>query len=108
MEMDKFVEILKLFETYQNLLSEEQFNVLSSYLEEGLMNSEIAENNAVSRQAVGKTFKSAVAKLENFETALGFVRFKETLTKSLSIITEALEKGDKKKALAEISKLKEL
>jgi predicted DNA-binding protein YlxM (UPF0122 family) len=108
MEIEKFAEILKLFETYQNLLSDEQFNVLSSYLEEGLMNSEIAENNSISRQAVGKTFKTAVSKLENLETALGIVKFRETLTKSLDKISDFLENGNTKQALLEISKLKEL
>ena len=72
------------------------------------MSSEIAENNAVSRQAVSKTLKTAIAKLESLENAVKFVEFKANLRKSLDKIEIFLQNEDTKQAVLEISKLKEL
>ena len=107
MKIAKFVEILKLFEVYQNCLSLEQFRVLSSFLEQGFEPTEIAENSSISRQAVNKTLNTAIKKHENLENKLKFLQFRENFSNSLDKIAKLVENGNTKQALLEIQVLKE-
>ncbi len=74
MKIEENVRLCRLFDLYSPLLSQSQQDIMNDYLLFNLTNSEIAENRAVSRQAVKDAISKGSKKLEEFETKLGFLQ----------------------------------
>ena len=60
----------KLFDYYQNLLTEKEQNIFKDYYQDDLSLQEIADNLNISKSAVGKTIKIVEQKLDNYEQIL--------------------------------------
>lgn len=71
MVLEKSVRLCLLNDFYGALLTENQRQVLDSYLNFNLQLVEISENLHITRQAVLDTIKKATKKLEEFENKLG-------------------------------------
>jgi hypothetical protein len=70
----KTVRINRLFDAYRNLLTEKQRTFLHHYFQEDYTLGEIAEQFAISRQAVYEHIKRAEQVLEDCEAKLQLVR----------------------------------
>ncbi len=62
--------IIKLYDIYKNLLTENQQEYFEEYYFEDLSLSEISENKNVSKSFVGKTINTIEKKLATYEKAL--------------------------------------
>lgn len=67
--MDR-IYLNKLFDYYQNLLTEKEINIFKDHYEDDLSLQEIADNLNISKSAVGKTLKIAETKLYDYEQKL--------------------------------------
>lgn len=74
MILDKSVRLCLLNDFYSTMLTENQQEVLDSYLNYNLPLVEISENLNITRQAVLDTIKKASKKLEEFESKLGMLK----------------------------------
>lgn len=74
MILDKSVRLCLLNDFYGTMLTENQQEVLDSYLNYNLPLVEISENLNITRQAVLDTIKKASKKLEEFESKLGMLK----------------------------------
>ena len=99
MKLDDVVRLNELFDTYGELLTNYQRDVLSDFLKYNLTFSEIAENRRVSRQASFIVLNKCIKKLEGFEEKVGAVRAKKEYKEKISAAVNFLEKGDVKSAL---------
>ena len=70
MSLEKNLKLAKLFDIYGPLLSENQFDIYSDFLNNDLTLSEVAENRKITRQAVKDVVSKVEAKLLEFETKL--------------------------------------
>ncbi len=91
MKVEENLKLAKLYDTYGLLLSQGQQNILVSYLYDDLTVSEIAENLAVSRQAIMDSITKAEKKLYFYEDKLKFLKKIEQLTEE----NETLRKENK-------------
>lgn len=72
--MKDLSKISILIDFYGKLLTPKQLLYLTDYYFEDLSLSEIAENNAISKNAVYDSIKKAVSELERYETILGVIK----------------------------------
>ena len=72
--MEKRVEHTFLIDIYGPLLTSKRLEALKLYYEEDLTYQEIAERMGISRQAVHGAIKSALTRLEEYESILGLAR----------------------------------
>lgn len=93
--MEKNVQISILLETYGELLTSKQYQMLDDYYNNDLSLSEIAENENITRQAVRDNLKKGENKLFEYEEKLGIM--KKTLMQEQKIAN----------ILSEITKIKE-
>jgi hypothetical protein len=77
------VYLNNLFDIYESLLNDREKEIFSSYYEEDLSLSEIADNLSVTRNAVHKTIKTVEEKLLNYETKLRIYDKKESIIKAI-------------------------
>ena len=75
-----------LFDIYKDLLTKTEQETFEYYYIEDLSLQEIADNKNISKSSVGKTLKSAIEKLEEYETILHNY---ETKTKIEEILLES-------------------
>ena len=68
--LDKAIEVIELYDIYQDLLTEKQREYLESYYYNNYSISEISENMNVSRNAVHDQLKRTVQKLYDYESKL--------------------------------------
>ncbi len=68
--LDKSIEIIKLYDLYQDLLTDKQKMYFEDYYFEDFSLAEIAEDNNVSRNAVFDQVKRTVKKISEFEAKL--------------------------------------
>ncbi len=73
LSMEKNVRVSMLCEIYGKLLTKKQFEVLTDYYNNDLSLSEIAQNNAITRQAVRDIIKKGESKLFELEEKLLFM-----------------------------------
>ena len=73
MDLNKVVEIGILFETYKELLTQKQREIVSLYYDEDYSLGEISENLGVSRQGIYDTLKRSEKILKDYESKLGLV-----------------------------------
>ena len=81
--MKKIVYYNKLFDVYKNLLKEDEVETFSDYYEEDLSMQEIADNQSISKSAVGKKISNVEKKLVNYEESLNIVKKNEVLEELL-------------------------
>ena len=84
MRIDERTKLTLLFDEYGKLLSEKQFEVMDKHLNLDISESEMAELENGSRQAIHDAIKKAKKQLLEFEDKCGFVEFKLNLNKDLS------------------------
>ena len=72
MSLEKNLRYAKLFDLYSGLLSKNQLEIYSDFLNNDLTLSEVAENRKITRQAVKDVVSKVEQKLDEFESKLGF------------------------------------
>ena len=77
--MKDLIKLNKLYDCYGELLTDKQKDYFTSYYFDNLSLQEIAENNQVSRTAVGNSLKQTNKKLEEFERVIKNVKFKDEI-----------------------------
>lgn len=107
--MDKKIEISWLLDFYGKLLTDKQFNVMTTYFYEDASLSEIAEDMGVSRQAVHDIIGRGEALLFEYEDKLGLLKQFQFMKESLEGINKRLRKcsseEEKQNICDEIDKL---
>lgn len=73
------LKIVKLIDTYGKLLTDKQFEIMTSYYFDNLTLSEIGDNFSISRQAVNDCLTQSTKILLNFEEKLGCVKKNDNL-----------------------------
>jgi len=68
--LDKAIEVIELYDVYQDLLTEKQKGYMESYYYNNYSITEISENMNVSRNAVHDQLKRTVKKLYDYELKL--------------------------------------
>lgn len=71
--MKEQLYLTSLYDMYSSLLTDKQQAYFEDYYFNNLSLSEIAENNDISRSAIGKTLKEIEVKLNNYEDKLMLV-----------------------------------
>ena len=94
MQIDELNFYTKLFDTYGKLLSAKQFEVMDKLLNYNLGESELAELESGSRQAVHDAVSKAKKQLLDFESKCGIVASKEDVKSKLLDVKVFLEKSD--------------
>ena len=100
-------EKITLYDIYGQLLSDKQRRYFEWYYFEDLSLAEIAENAAVSRQAIQVMLESAVKKMVHYESVLGIAKKQTKKNKLIDIIASA-ENRDVIDLSEVLSTLKEL
>ena len=103
--MKKDLKISELNETYGDLLTARQRDMVESYYDYDLSLAEIAQNEGVTRQAVHDAIAKAVEQLNSYERALGTLALKETVKSCLDEIKTQIVSGNSEVALDLIVKL---
>ena len=67
---EKYIYYNNLYDIYSNLLTAKERETFKDYYQEDLSLSEIADNNNISKSAVGKMVKTILDKLDNYEKIL--------------------------------------
>lgn len=98
--LDKSIEVIELYDIYQELLTKKQQEYLESYYYNNYSISEISQNLNVSRNAVHDQLKRTVKKLYDYEEKLGL---KQSEKKRKAIIKKIREEEN----LSEIHNLVE-
>lgn len=83
MPIDERTWLTLLFDEYGKLLSEKQFDVLDKHLNLDISESEMAELENGSRQAIHDALTKAKKQLIDMEEKCGFVAFKQELKNDL-------------------------
>lgn len=84
MSLEKNLRYAKLFDIYSGLLSKNQLEIYTDFLNNDLTLSEVAENRGITRQAVKDVVSKVEQKLDEFESKLG-------LSKRLDDLLEQIE-----------------
>ena len=103
--MEKNVKISILCQLYGKLLTEKQYEFIDDYYNNDLSLSEIAENNAITRQAVRDIIKKGEKKLFEYEEKLLFMKRmlnqEKKIEKALSELTK-IQKDYSDKEIANV------
>ena len=83
MKLVKDENLAKLFDLYQNILSQTQKDFLQDFIYRDLTLSEIAENNMISRQAASDAIKKGISKIQDIEDKIGFLKIIECLEEQI-------------------------
>lgn len=89
--MKDIVGYARMLDIYGGILTEKQYDILESYYCRDLTLEEIAENHAVSRQAVHYAMKNAEEKIQKLEAQLHIMEKYDTLEKKLTEVRTAAE-----------------
>jgi len=79
--MEKKVYYAKLYDYYGNLLTVRQQGNFEDYYFNDLTLKEIADNHEVSRNAISKTLKEVLLKLDYYEENIGLLKNKKEIEK---------------------------
>ena len=105
--MEKNVEISMLCQTYGNLLTKKQLEILIDYYDNDLSLSEIAENHNITRQAVRDNKKKGEKKLFEYEEKLKIMKRTLKREKKIEEILEELTKIQSSYSDKEVNKILE-
>lgn len=86
LSLDNRNDILELIDSYQDLLTEKQRNIIAAYFQYDLSLSEIAENEGISRAAVADALNKSIEKMKELEALLGLIKLKKHINKCESEI----------------------
>ena len=103
--MEKLVQVARLFDTYGSLLNEKQRDVINCYYNEDLSLNEIAQNNNKSKQAISDMIQRSVDKLFEFENELSLLKKKDDLKDNLSLLRELIESSNENEAIKKIDQM---
>ena len=92
--MAKDLSVATLLDTYGNMLTPRQRDVVGYYYCDDLSLAEIAENEGITRQAVRDLIRRAVAQLTEMEQKLGFAAKMQTVYSTAKDIRKAAEGCD--------------
>lgn len=95
MQIDELTKFTLLFDEYGKLLSEKQYDVMYKFLNLDISESEMAELENGSRQAIHDAVTKAKKQLVEMEEKCGFVRFKQDLKKDLIMFGGQLDSKSK-------------
>ena len=104
MELSKTIEINNLIDIYGKFLTEKQLNIMIDYFKNDYSLSEIAENMAISRNAVWDSLQKACNALEEYESKLNLHKNAKLLDKYLVDLEPLTNESGK----AIINKIKEM
>ena len=90
--MEKNVKISILLQIYGKMLTDKQYEIMNDYYNNDLSLSEIAENNAITRQAVRDVIKKGENKLFDLEEKLLFMSRTMKQDKKIAQILQELNK----------------
>ena len=93
--------IFLLLKHYGGLLTPTQAKLVSCHYEYDLSLSEIAEEEKISKAAVSEGIKSSIAKMEEYENKIGFIKEKQNIKDKLVKISSMKEKDEELKKLIE-------
>ena len=88
MQIDELTKFTMLFDQYGKLLSDKQYEVMDKYLNLDISESEMAELENGSRQAIHDAITKAKKQLLEFESKCGFVEQKKLLAQELKSLCE--------------------
>ena len=91
MQIQELNSYTKLFDTYGNLLSNKQYEVMDKFLNMDISESEMAELENGSRQAIQDALSKAKKQLVEFEAKCHFVEQKEILREKLEELKQLLD-----------------
>lgn len=89
--MEDNILLCTLFDYYGELLTERQIEYFKDYYFDNLTLGEISENNNISRNAVHKTLKEAVDRLQFYEDKLNLVYKSKKVKELISDLEEDLK-----------------
>lgn len=78
-DSEKRIRYSSLLDTYGELLTRRQMEIMEMSLYDDLSLSEIAENASISRQAAQDAIKNSEARLEKYEGSLKVLHMRETI-----------------------------
>lgn len=78
MSLDDNLKIIKLIDTYGELLTDKQYKIMTNYYFDNLTLSEVADNFSITRQAVSDSINQSLKYLNDYESKLHIIE-KETL-----------------------------
>ena len=84
MKLEDNLKLAKLVDTYGMLLTNKQFEIITSYLNDDLTLSEIADNVGISRQAVNDSINQSVKSLNEYEQKLKLIEKEDKLLSKLN------------------------
>jgi hypothetical protein len=99
------VRISILLETYGNLLTSKQYNLLDDYYNSDLSLSEIAENENITRQAVRDNLKKGENRLFEYEEKLGIMKKTLMQEETINSILSELSKIETETSDKEIANI---
>ena len=102
MNLERKLELIRLYDLYSNLLTPKQKEVVSLYLVQDVGYSEIAQILGISRQAVYDLFSVAQKALYDAEKTIGFDAFKVELKKDLTKISNIADNTKRKIELQKV------
>ena len=92
--MAKDLSVATLLDTYGNMLTPRQMDVVGYYYCDDLSLAEIAENEGITRQAVRDLIRRAVGQLIEMEQKLGFATKIQSVYNTAKDIRKAAEESD--------------
>lgn len=102
MQIDELTKFTSLFDCYGKLLSDKQFEVMDKLLNLDIGESEMAELENGSRQAIHDAIKKAKKQLLEMEEKCGFVKFKTELKQNLEKVLSLSNNEQTKSQIKEI------
>ncbi|HXH82666.1 MAG TPA: sigma factor-like helix-turn-helix DNA-binding protein [Candidatus Tectomicrobia bacterium] len=91
-ELASRLRIIQLFDTYGRLLSARQRHLLRLYYHDDLSLGEIAERQAVTRQAVFDVLRRSTEEMERLEHSLQLVAARRQVNAQLDVLAEAVRR----------------
>ena len=82
MKIEDNLKVIRLIDVYGKLLTNKQFDVITSYYFDNLSLSEIGDNYGISRQAVSDAISQSLKALESYEDKL------QVITKTDKVLSE--------------------
>ncbi len=95
-----------LFDTYGELLTKKQFDIMSMFLVDDLSVTEIAENLSVSRQSVFSVVRKSKEKLCEFENYIGLVGIKEGVNTKLESLISNIDSYSRDELIFELGSIR--
>ena len=102
MQIDERTKFTILFDQYGKLLSGKQFEVMDKHLNLDISESEMAELENASRQAIHDAITKAKRQLLDYEEKCGFVALKQEIIGDLSVLKSDCADESVKQKLEEI------